>query len=691
MDLLTSRSPISDETDRWGNTLAVIGRLKPGSSVEQARAEFGLLVPQLRQAHPERGTRWDARLTALQQQVSGQFRRALVVLLCAVGVVLVIACANLSNLLLARAASRRKEVAVRVALGATRGRLIRQLLTESTLLACGGATLGLALAWAATRALAALHGMNIPLLQAVHVDGTALAFTVAVTIATGLAFGIAPALQISGGDVHEGLKENSRGSSDGRRGAWIRGALVVSEIALACMLLVGAGLLIRSFLHVMDVDLGFQPARAAVWTIETGDRYRTDTQQADFYRRLEQAVLAVPGVEAAGVTDCLPLGRNRTWGVRAVGETYGPGQAPLAFPRIVDAGYLHAMRIPQRAGRDFSNRDTASSERVVVVNENLARRLWPGRDPLGKQALITDNKPWRVVGVVGNVRHSSLEEEGGSEFYLPVPQIGSSSVELVVRAKLAPGSAGSGRARRLAQRGFLAAYGGVPHLGRDRGPRRFAAAVRGHAAGRVRHAGAGVGVAGNLRCGVVLRESALAGDRHSHGAGRVGLPSAVGVSCGKPWRWRCAAARFGDGGLHRRGAFAGIAPVRRHSLASARRTTAGSFRDDGQVRACGRVWLTPALLPLLQCAFADAIGSREFSLRHFHPLANGLHVDRLRPNLLQFDFAALVRQDQLHSLDQVRSKGCLLRSRFLWHSIALLSDEPRFAAILSFRPRSDPF
>ena len=160
--------------------------------------------------------------------------------------------------------------------------------------------------------------MNIPLLQTVRVDGTALLFTLAIAIATGLLFGIAPALQISGGDVHEGLKENSRGSSDGRRGAWVRGALVVSEIALACVLLVGAGLLIRSFQHVMDVDLGFQPARTAVWTIETGNRLGTTTQQADFYRRLEQAVLTVPGAEAAGVTDCLPLGRNRSWSIRVL-------------------------------------------------------------------------------------------------------------------------------------------------------------------------------------------------------------------------------------------------------------------------------------------------------------------------------------------------------------------------------------
>ena len=428
---------ISDETDRWGNTLAIVGRLKPGTSVGRARAEFALLVEQLRRAHPERYT-WGARLTPLQEQVSGQFRKALVALFGAVGVVLLIACANLSNLLLARAAGRRKEIAVRVALGATRGRLIRQMLAESTLLAMGGAVLGLMLAWVATRALAGLQEMNVPLLATVRVDGTALAFTIAVAIATGLLFGIAPALQISAGDVHEGLKESSRGSSEGRRGGWVRSVLVVVEVALACMLLVGAGLLMRSFLHVMDVDLGFQPAHAAAWTIETGRRYRLGSQQEDFYRRLEQAVLAIPGVEAVGVTDCLPLGRNRAWGAGALGETYPPGQYPLAFPRIVDAGYLSAMRIPLRAGRDFSERDTAQSEQVVVINENLARRLWPGRDPLGRQVLSTGPNPWRVVGVVGNVRHSSLEEAGGNEVYLPVTQVGAGSVELVVRARMAP-------------------------------------------------------------------------------------------------------------------------------------------------------------------------------------------------------------------------------------------------------------
>jgi predicted permease len=430
--------PITDETDRYGNTLAIIARLKPGRTIGQARAEFALLVDRIHKAHPERGTRWDTRLTALQEQVSGNFRRSLIVLLCAVGAVLLIACANLSNLLLARAASRRKEVAVRIALGASRGRLVRQMLTESVLLSCCGAIVGVAIAVAATISLAGLRAVNVPMLRAVHVDLTALAFAAAAAIATGLLFGITPALQTAGGDVHEGLKESARGSSDGRTGGWIRNGLVVSEIALACVLVVGAGLLIRSFVRVMDVDLGFRPANAAVWAIETGSRFRTNTQQADYYKRMEAAILAVPGVDSAGATDCLPLGRNRSWGIRAVGVQYEQGQVPIAFPRLVDEGYIPAMKIPVRSGRNFTAADTETSERVVIINQMLAKRLWPDRDAIGQQTLIFGRDPWRVVGVVGNVRHSSLEEEGSSELYLPITQAGSSSVDMVVRTKLPP-------------------------------------------------------------------------------------------------------------------------------------------------------------------------------------------------------------------------------------------------------------
>jgi predicted permease len=312
------------------------------------------------------------------------------------------------------------------------------MLTESLVLAGCGAALGLVLAWAATRALSGLDAMSIPLLHAVRVDSTALLFTALVALATGLLFGLAPALQLSGASVTEALKDSSRGSSQGRHGAWVRGALVVSEIALACILLVGAGLLMRSFLRVLDVDLGFQPARAAVWTIETGGRFKTNTQQDAFYASLRRSVQAVPGVEAVGVTDCLPLGRNRSWGIRAKGQTYPQGQIPLVYPRLVSPGYIEAMKIPLRAGRDFTDHDTAGSQRVIVINQTLARTVWPGLDPVGQEAFVFGKDPFRVVGVVGDVRHTSLEQAGSSELYLPLSQAGSSSVELVVRTRLAP-------------------------------------------------------------------------------------------------------------------------------------------------------------------------------------------------------------------------------------------------------------
>jgi len=434
VDILTP-FPLTQETDRWGNTLAVIGRLKPGVTIAQAQSEFDLLNRQLKQAHPER---WGlgARMTGLQEQISGRFRRAFLVLFGAVGCVLLIACANLSNLLLARAATRRKEMAVRLALGASRARLTRQMLTESLLLAFCGAAIGLPLAFAATRVLAGLKTFSVPLLQTVKVDVVALAFTLLVAFGAGLLFGAAPALQMSAADAHEDLKDAGRGSSEGRRRARARKALVVSEVALACVLLVGAGLLIRSFKRLLEVDLGFRPEQAAAWRIETGQRFQNNAQRVAFFNELVRSVEAIPGVESVGLTDTLPLGRNRSWGVLAKGETYPDGQAPIAFPRIIDHGYLKTMRIPLRAGRDFTEHDTAESEKALIVNETMARRLWPGKDAIGQIALL--GSEWRVVGVAGNVRHSALEQEAGLEMYLPITQSGSGSVELVVRAKLSP-------------------------------------------------------------------------------------------------------------------------------------------------------------------------------------------------------------------------------------------------------------
>ncbi len=424
--------PVTDETDRWGNTLAVIGRLKPGVSIQNAQADLDLINQQLQQADPGRWGLGSA-VSGLREHITGQFRQALLVLACAVGVLLLIACTNLSNLLLARAASRYKEMAVRSALGAGRARLIRQMLTESLVLSGCGGILGIAFAFAATRAVAGLQAVSIPLLHAAQVDGTALAFALAVAGATGLLFGIVPALQVSSSREFDALRDASRGSSAGKSHTWVRGALVVSEVALACMLLVGAGLLLRSFLTLLDVDLGFRPEQAVAWRVDLRGNY---PNRLAFYQGLVRHFQEVPGVESVGLTDTLPLGRNRTWDIGAKGEVYRRGEVPIVFPRMVDYGYIRTMRIPLIDGREFNEHDTADKEKVMILNQRAAQRLWPARNPIGQIVLCCGGE-WRVVGVVANVRHSSLEEESGLEMYMPITQQNDwGAIDIVIRTKL---------------------------------------------------------------------------------------------------------------------------------------------------------------------------------------------------------------------------------------------------------------
>jgi predicted permease len=429
--------PISEETDRWGNTLAVIGRLAPETSIPEAQADLDLINRQLQQADPGR---WGlgAAVTGLQQHITGRFQRPLLVLAGAVGVVLLIVCANLSSLLLARASSRTKEMAIRSALGASRGRLVRQLMTESLVLSGCGAVLGVAVGYWITRAVAGTQAFNIPLLQSVAIDGDALLFALGAALATGLLFGVAPALQVSGTRQHQALSDSSRGSSETRARTRTREVLVVAEVALACVLVVGAGLLLRSFVTLLDVDLGFRPDRVVAWRIEMGGRNDRD-ERITFLEQLVESVRAVPGVESVGLTDSLPLGRNRSWGTGAKGEVYDEGEQPTAFPRMVSSGYMETVGIRLISGRNFTPRDSEDTERAVIVNATMARRLWPGRDPVAQGAQLTGD--WRVVGVVADVRHSSLEEEAGLEMYMPLKQQDDwGSPNLVVRSKLRPES-----------------------------------------------------------------------------------------------------------------------------------------------------------------------------------------------------------------------------------------------------------
>ena len=431
--------PLSPETNRWGNTMAMIGRLKPGETADRARAEIRTLAPQLTAEHPERNSFQGAVVTSLSEQVSGRIRLAVWVLAGAVGMVMLIVCANLSNLLLARTASRQKEIAIRTALGAGRRRLLAQMLTEGIVLSCTGAVLGLLLALGGTRGLARLDAVSIPLLRDVRTDATALGFTFALAILTGVVFGLTPALQARGAAIANALKDATRGSTEGRRRSGVRNALVVSEIAFACVLLVGAGLLIRSLIRVLDVDMGFQPARAATIRVDPDSRYSTREQRLAYYDEVLRRVKELPGVEGVAITDALPLGRNRTWGARAKDVVYERGRAPSAFVRIVSDGYPAAMGVPLRAGRDLLPSDTASTEPVIVVNETMARTVWPGQDPIGKYLLGGCAKERRVVGVVGDVRHLALEQGSGNEMYIPMRQCADqSSADMVVRSTQPP-------------------------------------------------------------------------------------------------------------------------------------------------------------------------------------------------------------------------------------------------------------
>jgi predicted permease len=423
--------PVTEETNGYGNTLQAIGRLMPDATAQNAQAEFTLLAKQLEIDHPERNP-VKPRLTPLQRHVNGRVSPALIVLACAVGVVMLIVCANLSNLQLARLATRQKEMAMRATLGAGRFRLLRQMLTESVALSCCGAALGLILSVAGTRAIAHLDAFNIPLLASVRLDGAALGFTLLAALLTGILFGLLPALQVPSFAVGEALKDGSRGSSAGRGHAWVRNALVVSEIAFACTLLVGAGLVIRSFLCVLNVNPGFQPEGVATLRIDPNFQFSGLAQQNTYIDDVLARVRLLPGVRAAGVADILPLGGDRSWQVSAKGQVYPKGQHPEAFMRVVSDGYFESAGIRLLAGRLFTERDRASSEQAAIVNETLARTLWPGQNAVDQ--IVTQDGGRRVVGVVADVRHESLESVGGSELYRPMRQtLDYSAMNLVVR------------------------------------------------------------------------------------------------------------------------------------------------------------------------------------------------------------------------------------------------------------------
>ncbi len=426
--------------------LSIIGRLRPGISRERAVAEMNVLHQQY---HKENPTAPDADaslsmvVTDLQDSVVADIRGKLVLLSFAVGVVLLIACFNVASLLLSRALSRKKEIAVRAALGAQRGALVRQLLTESVLLALLGGVLGLGLSWAATKYLATLGNNNLPQGMPIAMDTRVLLFMVATSVLTGVLFGIFPALQLSRTNVNETLRDEGRGSTGGHRRVQLRGLLVVGQVALSLMLLIGAGLLVRSFSRLLRVDPGFDPQNVLTMNVSLPTVKYADTQkQIMFFDDLLRRVSALPGVRKAAISAALPLTWKRITPVLPDGQPDVPlPERPFIDIEAVSPQWFQTMRVAMKVGREFTDADNAQSPKVIIVNETFARRYWPHENPVGKRVMVGRGPaPSEVIGVASDIKNRGLALDPQPQLYLPFPQIPWGNMNLLVRTVADPHS-----------------------------------------------------------------------------------------------------------------------------------------------------------------------------------------------------------------------------------------------------------
>jgi putative ABC transport system permease protein len=420
--------------------LVVLGRLRDGETLARAQAEFDGINARYREQFGgyADANKYGISAVLLETNIAGGMRTGLMVLLAAVGFVLLIACVNVANLLLARATARERELAIRKALGASGSRLVRQLLSESVLLSFGGGALGVCLAAAAIPLLRAFSPGSVPRLADTRIDGAVLAFSLILCVLTGIVFGLMPALQAARGELHEMLKEGTRGSTEGGRGKF-RSALIVAEMAIALVLMTGAGLLIESFAHLMRVNPGFAAQNLMTFQFNLPpDHYGQGPQMTEFYRELIERVKTLPEVQAAGVTSYLPL----TGAIRFVyfcpeGRVCeGIGKDPLIAIRQVSPEYFDTVRTPLLHGRVFSDKDTAAGQPVVIVNQTVASRYWPGQNPIGKHlANSRDMLQREVVGVVGDVKFNALNVANSEEMYVPLAQIPWQATALIVRSQ----------------------------------------------------------------------------------------------------------------------------------------------------------------------------------------------------------------------------------------------------------------
>ena len=436
-------APLTTDTTmgRRNDFLEVVGRLAPAADLAQARKELGTIARRLEQEYPGSNAGWGVDLVGLQERIVGEIRPALLVFMGAVGLVLLIACANVANLMLARVATREREVTIRAALGASRRRLVRQLLTESVVLSLAGGALGLGLAVWGVRALQALEPGTIPRLDEIAVNGSALAFTLALSVATGLLFGVAPAVRLMRYDLRDGLSEGGRGMAGHRSAGRTRSLLVLAEVALACVLLVGAALLLTSFVRLQRVDPGFAPSGILTARVTLPRaRYGDSVRQAAFVDALLEHARSLPGVRSAALTSDAPLGDGPPyWSFTVAGVDQPPAgvvQDAAVFRTTPD--YFRTFAIPLVRGRPYQTGDRADAAPVALVSETLARRYWPDRSPLGARITLGDPEDstsvWMtVIGVVGDVRQDSPAAAAYPQLYLPLAQASSRSLLIALR------------------------------------------------------------------------------------------------------------------------------------------------------------------------------------------------------------------------------------------------------------------
>jgi putative ABC transport system permease protein len=440
--------------ERRNHNYGIVAHLKPGVTIEQARTEMNVIARRLEQAYPATNTGWATTVFPLAEMFAGRVRPVLLVLLAAVGLLLLIACANLANLLLARAATREREIAIRSAIGAGRGRIIVQLLTENLVLAAAGGALGLVLAVWSVRALRVVVPDMFPLLQHMSVNGPVLGFTLGLSLATGLLFGLVPAWKAARVDLNTTLKEAAGRSESAGGSQRIRGVLLGFEVALAVLLSVSAGLLLRSFERVVAVNPGVRVAGVLTMTLSLPDaKYDTGVKRANFYKELVSRVEAIPGVKAAGAVLFLPL-RVSILSFRVGVNSFtiegkpapSPGQEPMADWRMATPGYFNTMGIGLRQGRLFDGHDDADARRVTVVNEAMARKHFPDGRVLG-QKLVSGGRTWEIVGVVSDAKLYGLDSPTEPAMYVPHQQVPGGSMGLVVRTDGDP-AAMAGAVRR---------------------------------------------------------------------------------------------------------------------------------------------------------------------------------------------------------------------------------------------------